>query len=129
MKTKKIKIQTADSVLSFEVTPADPPARPNPKWVEQAIGRASGAKDTADNRPGLIELAQAIADLAQKNAILDYAKRCYGPLRPNSYAGKCLITGAAVEADVGFCFRDRDGRWKTLSWQGLCKTWKEAPEQ
>lgn len=126
---KTITIQTADSVLTFQVAPSDPPTRPNPKWVEQEIGRAKAAKATADNRPGFLELAQAIADLEQKNAILNYAKRLYGTLRPNSYAGKCLITGAAVEADSGFCFRDRDGRWKTLSWQGLCKAWKEAPEQ
>ena len=126
---KTITIQTADSVLSFDVTPSDPPTRPNPRGVAQAIELAVVSKDTAENRPRFIELAQAVLDLAQKNAILDYAKRCYGHLHANAYAGKCLITGAAVAADVGFCFKDRDGKWKTLSWQGLRKAWKEAPEQ
>lgn len=126
---KTIEIKTADTVLSFDMTPSEPPRRPNPKWVAQAISLAAVSKDTADNRPRFAELAQAIVDLEQKNAILEHAKRCYGPLRPNSYAGKCLITGAPVEADSGFCFKDRDGKWKTLSWQGLCKAWQEAPEQ
>lgn len=126
---KTIKIQTAESILSFDVTPSDPPTRPNPKWVAQAIDLAVISKDTVENRPRFIEVAQAIVDLDQKNAIFDYAKRCYGTLRPNSYAGKCLITGGPVDTNAGFCFKDRDGRWKTLSWQGLCKAWKEAPEQ